>query len=174
MPELKLVTLTIDEKEITVPGGTLVIEAAKKLGIEIPRYCYHPKLAPVGSCRVCLVEVEGMPKLQTSCTLVVQNGMIVKTDTPRVNKRRKGVIEFLLANHPLDCPVCDQGGECTLQDFSLKFGPAVSRFIEQKRTFEKYDIGPLVEREMNRCILCRRCTRFYEEYGGTTTLGEFG
>ncbi|MCL5674159.1 MAG: NADH-quinone oxidoreductase subunit NuoG [Candidatus Omnitrophica bacterium] len=167
------ITLTIDGREVTVQEGTMVIEAAKKLGIEIPYYCYHPLLKSVGCCRVCLVEVEGIPKLQTSCTLEVKNGMVVRTNTPLVQKRRKGVIGFLLANHPLDCPVCDQGGECDLQNFSHRYGPAVAKFKEHKRTFQKYYIGPLVEREMNRCILCKRCVRFYDEYGGETTLGEF-
>jgi NADH-quinone oxidoreductase chain G len=171
-----VVTLTIDGREITVPNETMVIEAAKKLGIEIPYFCYHPLLKSVGCCRACLVEVEGMPKLQTSCTLPVRNGMVVKTNTPLVQKRRKGVIAFLLANHPLDCPVCDQGGECDLQNFSHRYGSAVSglkEFKDQKRTFQKYYIGPFVEREMNRCILCKRCIRFYDEYAGETTLGEF-
>lgn len=167
-------TLTIDGKEITVDQGTSVINAAEQAGIYIPRYCYHPGLTIAGSCRMCLVEVEGMPKLQISCHLEAQDGMKVRTDTDRVKKARQGMLEFLLSNHPLDCPVCDQSGECDLQNFYMEYGLYQSRFLENKRMGKKATpIGPHVMLDQERCILCTRCVRFTEEITGTCELGLF-
>src|SRR5579883_2201257 len=136
------VTLTIDGRSVTVPQGTVVWKAAQLAGIEIPIYCYHPKMPPLGACRMCFVEIEPMqPPVakppQTACTTEVREGMVVHTDTPLVQKARKGTLEFLLINHPLDCPICDKGGECDLQDFTLRYGPGASRFDLEKRHFQK-------------------------------------
>jgi NADH-quinone oxidoreductase subunit G len=163
------VTLTIDGKEVTVPAGTLVIRAAEQLGIEIPRFCDHPLLEPVGACRQCYVELEGQRKLFTSCTTPVAAGMAVRTQFTSEAAREAQVanLEFLLLNHPLDCPVCDRGGECPLQDQALAFGPGESRFREAKRTFEKpIALSPLVGLDRERCVLCARCTRFCDEISG--------
>lgn len=157
-----LVKLTIDGKEVEVPQGTLLIEAARKLGIEIPFFCYHQKLEPDGNCRMCLVSIEKMPKLQVSCSMPVAEGMSVQTNTPVVEEARKTVLDFLLANHPLDCPVCDEGGRCPLQDYSHKY-TAYGRFDEEKRRYEKSYFSPLIEKEMNRCIQCMRCVRYCDE-----------
>jgi len=157
----ELVNLTIDGRPVSVPKGTLVWAAAQKLDIEVPIYCYHPKMEPLGACRMCFVEVEKMPKLATACTTVVSEGMVVRTDTPKVKKAREGTLEFLLINHPLDCPICDKGGECDLQDFTLRHGPGKSRFDLEKRHFRKpipVSDGILLDRE--RCISCQRCVRF--------------
>jgi formate dehydrogenase alpha subunit len=176
-----MVSLTIDEKKVTVEEGTTILKAAEKLGIEIPTFCFHDKLELVGACRMCLVEVEKMPKLQVACATVVSEGMVVKTNTPEVKRARKGVLEFLLINHPLDCPTCDKGGECDLQNFVFKYGSDKSRFVEEKRRFvvdpkSKFDdlsIGPQIIRNMNRCILCRKCVRFIYEIAGENDLGTF-
>lgn len=159
------VTLTIDGRSITVPKGTLVVEAARKLGIEIPVYCYHPKLDPVGACRVCAVEVPGQRRpIMTACTTEAAEGMTVLTQSPNALKAREGVLEFLLINHPLDCPVCDRGGECDLQDFTLRYGPGRSRFVELKRHYPKsLRIGRDVVLDRERCIMCQRCVRFCDE-----------
>lgn len=164
-------TLIIDGKEISVQPGATIMEAAKLLGVAIPHFCYHPKLSTSGNCRMCLVEVEKMPKPVVSCAMPVNDGMVVKTDSEMVQKARKGVMEFLLINHPLDCPVCDQGGECSLQDLAMKYGPDRSRYHEQKRNFPNYDLGPLIETEMNRCIHCTRCMRFSTEIAGVEEMG---
>ncbi len=164
-----LVTLTIDGKEITVPKGTLIIRAAEKLGIEIPRFCDHPFLDPVGACRQCYVEVEGQRKLFTSCTTEVAPGMAVRTQNASEEAHRAQVanLEFLLLNHPLDCPICDRGGECPLQDQAMAFGPGESRYIEAKRTYVKpLELSPLVALDRERCVLCARCTRFCDEISG--------
>ena len=156
-----LVNLTIDGQPVSVPAGTLVWAAAQKLGIEIPIYCYHPKMEPLGACRMCFVAVEKMPKLTTACTTVVQEGMVVHTDTPQVKKARQGTLEFLLINHPLDCPVCDKGGECDLQDFTLRHGPGGSRFDLNKRHFIKpIPVSDNILLDRERCIACQRCVRF--------------
>ncbi|GIV00471.1 MAG: NADH-quinone oxidoreductase subunit G [Actinomycetota bacterium] len=163
------VTITIDGRRIAVPAGTLVIRAAERLGIEIPRFCDHPFLAPAGACRQCYVEIEGQPKLATSCTTPVAPGMVVRTQaTSEVVRRAQAAnLEFLLLNHPLDCPVCDRGGECPLQDQALAFGPGESRYLEPKRTFRKpVPLSPLVELDRERCVLCARCTRFCDEISG--------
>ncbi len=168
------IKLKFNDQEIEVEKGTLLIEAAKRAGIEIPHFCYHPKLKPDANCRMCLVEIEKMPKLQTSCSTPAAEGMIVSSISPRVKDAQFGVMEFLLGNHPLDCPECDQGGECQLQDFAHQYSPTTSRFTEEKRTFEKTYFGPLVEKEMNRCVSCLRCVRYCDEVIDSNALGSIG
>ncbi|MGI9057280.1 MAG: NADH-quinone oxidoreductase subunit NuoG [Ktedonobacteraceae bacterium] len=168
MPEEKkdeLIHLTIDDIPVAVPPGTLVWAAARQIGLEIPIYCYHPKMPPLGACRMCFVEIEKVPKPpQTACTTVVSEGMIVHTKTDKVLKARKGILEFLLISHPLDCPVCDKGGECDLQDFTLRHGPGGTRFNQYKRHFLKpIPVSDNVMLDRERCILCQRCTRFSSE-----------
>jgi len=165
-----LVTLTIDGKEVTVEPGTTVIRAAEKLGIFIPHYCFHPSLSIAGSCRLCLVEIEGAPKPMVSCVIPVTEGMVVHTDTPAVKRSREIVLEFLLLNHPLDCPVCDKAGECLLQDYSFEYGSGHSRFTEQKRVSPFKDLGPNIKLATTRCILCTRCVRFMREIAGDPQL----
>ncbi|MEA2551337.1 MAG: NADH-quinone oxidoreductase subunit, partial [Actinomycetota bacterium] len=164
-----MVTLTIDGKEVTVPKGTLIIRAAEQLGIEIPRFCDHPMLEPAGACRQCYVQIEGQPKLATSCTSTVAPGMIVRTQNTDdvVQEAQVANLEFLLLNHPLDCPICDRGGECPLQDQALAFGPGESRFTEAKRVWPKpLPLSPLESLDRERCVLCARCTRFCDEISG--------
>jgi NADH-quinone oxidoreductase subunit G len=164
-PEQRMVTLTIDGLEVTAPENSMLVDAAKHGDVEIPVFCYEPKLgAPVGACRMCLVEIEGIPKLQTGCSTPVKDGMVVHTQTDRVKQAQEAVVEFLLVNHPLDCPVCDKGGECPLQDISFGWGGGRSRFIEPKRHFQKpLALSPLVAIDRERCILCYRCVRFSQE-----------
>ena len=157
MPDL--VKLTIDGKPVEAPAGTLVINAARQAGIEIPAFCYYDGLALQAACRICVVEVEQAPKLMTACTLPVANGMVVRTETPQVAAARKGVLEFLLTNHPLDCPVCDKGGECELQDMVFRYGAGASRFVEEKIHEPEKQWSPVVYFDMPRCILCFRCVR---------------
>ncbi|MBF0582780.1 MAG: NADH-quinone oxidoreductase subunit NuoG [Magnetococcales bacterium] len=164
-------TLIVDGKEISVQPGATIMDAARLLGVYIPHFCYHPQLSIAGNCRMCLVEVEKMPKPVISCAMPVSDGMVVKTDSEMVRKARKAVMEFLLINHPLDCPVCDQGGECSLQDLAMKYGPDRSRYHEFKRHAHDYDLGPLVETEMSRCIHCTRCIRFSDEVAGVPEMG---
>ena len=166
--------LTIDGLEIEVEAGTTIIQAAEQLGIEIPRFCYHERLAIAGNCRMCLVEVEKMPKPVASCAMPVGEGMVVKTGTPGVKNAREGVMEFLLINHPLDCPVCDQGGECDLQDQAVAYGKDHSRCDEDKRAVQRKNFGPLIETFMTRCIQCTRCVRFANEIAGVPDLGAVG
>ncbi|MFV3127996.1 NADH-quinone oxidoreductase subunit NuoG [Niveispirillum sp. KHB5.9] len=163
--------LTIDGVEIEVAPGTSVLQACEQLGIEVPRFCYHERLSVPANCRMCLVEVERMPKPAASCALPVGEGMVVKTNTPNVHKARKGVMEFLLINHPLDCPICDQGGECDLQDQAVSYGYDRSRFEENKRTVSDKYMGPLIKTYMTRCIQCTRCIRFVDEIAGVPALG---
>ncbi len=164
-PERKEVTLNIDGREVTALEGEMLHDAARKGDVEIPVFCYEPKLgAPVGACRMCLVEIEGIPKLQTSCSTPVRDGMVVHTRTDQVKTAQNAVVEFLLVNHPLDCPVCDKGGECPLQDNTMGWGPGKSRVIDEKRHFEKpIELSPLVAIDRERCILCYRCVRFSQE-----------
>jgi NADH-quinone oxidoreductase subunit G len=164
-PEQRMVTLSIDGVEVSAPQNAMLVDAAKYGDVEIPVFCYEPKLgAPVGACRMCLVEVEGIPKLQTGCSTPVKDGMVVHTQTARVKQAQEAVVEFLLVNHPLDCPVCDKGGECPLQDISFGWGGGRSRFIEPKRHFQKpLALSPLVAIDRERCILCYRCVRFSQE-----------
>src|SRR5437016_2168915 len=168
MPEEKkdeLVHLTLDDIPVAVPPGTLVWAAAREAGIEVPIYCYHPKMPPLGACRMCFVEIEKMPKPpQTACTTAVSEGMIVHTKTEKVLKARRGTLEFLLINHPLDYPICDKGGECDLQDFTLRHGPGGTRFDLYKRHYPKpVPVSDRVMLDRERCILCQRCTRFSSE-----------
>jgi NADH-quinone oxidoreductase subunit G len=164
-PTQKAIQLTIDGRECRAPEGMMLVDAARANDIEIPYFCYEPKLGnPVGACRMCLVEIEGIPKLQTSCSTPVKDGMVVHTQTERVHHAQNAIVEFLLVNHPLDCPVCDKGGECPLQDITFGWGLGRSRFIEPKRHFEKpLALSPLIAIDRERCILCYRCVRFSQE-----------
>jgi NADH-quinone oxidoreductase subunit G len=164
-PEARTITFTIDGTEVQVPENTMLVDAAKHGDVEIPVFCYEPKLGqPVGACRMCLVEIEGIPKLQTGCSTPVKDGMVVYTQTDRVKTAQQSVVEFLLINHPLDCPVCDKGGECPLQDITFGWGGGISRFIEPKRHFVKpLELSPLIAIDRERCILCYRCVRFSQE-----------
>ena len=165
-PAPELVTVTIDERAVSVPKGTGLVEAAQAAGIEIPVFCYEPRLGPpVGACRMCLVEIEGMPKLQAGCTMTAQDGMVVRTarTSAQAAEGQNATLEFILVNHPLDCPVCDKGGECPLQDLTFRYGPGSTRMTFPKRTLEKpIPISPLIALDRERCILCYRCTRFSE------------
>jgi NADH-quinone oxidoreductase subunit G len=171
------VTLTIDGQPVTVAKGKTVLQAAIEAGISVPYYCFHPGLTVDGSCRVCIVKIEKMPKLQTSCSTTCTEGMVVSTRDPETTQARAGVLEFLLVNHPLDCPVCDKGGECPLQDFSYSFGPASSRMDFPRRVFDgegvkaDVDFGPTLMLNRNRCILCTRCVRFMKEIDGDAQIG---
>jgi len=166
--------LTIDGMEVMVDPGTSIIQAAEQLGIEIPRFCYHDKLSVPANCRMCLVEVEKSPKPVASCAMPCADDMKVHTNSPLAQKARKGVIEMLLINHPLDCPICDQGGECDLQDQTVAFGFDRSRYREEKRAVKDKDLGPLVKTVMTRCIHCTRCVRFGEEIAGVEEMGVIG
>ena len=166
-----LVNLTIDGRAIQAPPGTLVIDAAKHSGIEVPAFCYYEGLTLQAACRMCLVEVEKMPKLMTACTLPVAEGMVVRTETPQVAAARKSMLEFLLANHPLDCPVCDKGGECELQDMTFRYGAGESRFTEMKVHVDEKQWSPVVFFDNPRCILCYRCVRICSEGMGVGALG---
>ena len=169
MPKLK-----VNDIEVEVEDGLTVLQACEKAGAEIPRFCYHEKLSIAGNCRMCLVEMEKSPKPIASCAMPASEGMNIKTNTPFVEKARKGVMEFLLANHPLDCPVCDQGGECDLQDQSMFYGVDKSRFKENKRSVPEKYMGPLIKTQMTRCIHCTRCVRFATEVAGVSELGAIG
>ncbi len=163
--------LTIDGQEIEVPAGSTVLQACEAAGREIPVFCFHPRLQIAGNCRMCLVEMEKSPKPIASCAMPAADGMVIRTDTPQVHKARKGVLELLLINHPLDCPICDQGGECDLQDITLFYGPDSSRFAENKRPVPDKYLGPLISTHMTRCIHCTRCIRFLDEIAGVSELG---
>ena len=166
-------TVSFDGKAIEVPKNVNLIDAAKLAGVDIPHFCYHPRLSVVGQCRMCLVEIEGIPKIQAACTVPLKDGLSVKTTTEKVRSGRAATMEFLLINHPLDCPICDQAGECTLQDNSFGYGNQLSNFDETKRqypTFDRTMIGPHVVADMTRCIQCTRCIRFTQEIAGTSEL----
>jgi NADH-quinone oxidoreductase subunit G len=171
MAETPQIKFKLDDRELTVPPGTLVIEAARQQGIEVPSFCYYKGLALQAACRMCLVEVEKAPKLQTACTLVAVNGMVVHTDTPQVHEARKSMLEFLLANHPLDCPVCDKGGECELQDMTFRYGADHSRFVEEKLHVPEVKWSNIVYYDAPRCILCFRCVRVCDEGMDVKALG---
>lgn len=168
----------VDDKPVMVEPGTTVLQAAALVGVEIPRFCYHERLAVAGNCRMCLVEVEKSPKPVAACAMPVMKGWRIKTNSEMTKKAREGVMEFLLVNHPLDCPICDQGGECDLQDQSMAFGSDKSRFTDiqfsGKRAVEDKDVGPLIKTIMTRCIHCTRCIRFASEVAGVDDLGTTG
>ena len=169
-----MLKLKVNDIEVEVEEGLTVLQACEKAGAEIPRFCYHEKLSIAGNCRMCLVEMEKSPKPIASCAMPAADGMVIKTNTPKIEKSRKGVMEFLLANHPLDCPVCDQGGECDLQDQSMYYGIDKSRFKENKRAVPDKNMGPLIKTQMTRCIHCTRCVRFATEIAGVPELGAIG
>jgi NADH-quinone oxidoreductase subunit G len=161
IPQTELVTVTIDGVDVQVPKGTWLVEAAKLIHRDIPVYCYHEKLGPAGLCRICLVEIDGMPKLQIACNTPVADGMKVHTTNPRVDEGRRAILEFFLLNHPLDCPICDKGGECDLQDYAMAYGQGASRMVEAKMPKPKaVDLGPTIVLDEERCIVCQRCVRF--------------
>lgn len=166
--------ISIDGKEHIVEDGLTIIQACEEVGIQIPRFCYHEKLAIAGNCRMCLVEVEKAPKPVASCSIQVTEGMVIKTESQMVKRAREGVMEFLLINHPLDCPICDQGGECDLQDQAFKYGKCKSEYKEEKRAVSDKYMGPLIATNMTRCIHCTRCVRFLEDIAGTNELGAIG
>ena len=164
--------VTVDGQEIEVPAGTTVLQACELAGKEIPRFFYHERLSIAGNCRMCLVEVKpGPPKPQASCALPTAEGQEIRTDTSMVKTAREGVMEFLLINHPLDCPICDQGGECDLQDQAVAYGRGGSRYEENKRAVTEKYMGPLIKTIMTRCIHCTRCVRFSEEIAGVDEIG---
>jgi NADH-quinone oxidoreductase subunit G len=175
-----MVNLTINGIETEAPQGELIVETVKRLGLEIPIFCYHPRMKAVGMCRMCLVEtgfkqpdgsVRMMPKPQAGCTLPASDGLVVVTDSEQIHRDRKGVLEFLLINHPLDCPVCDRGGECPLQNNTMAYGPSTTRFIEMKRHLPKaFPLSQYVILDLERCIQCGRCVRFTEEVSGDADL----
>ena len=169
-----MLKLKVNDIDVEVEEGLTVLQACEKAGAEIPRFCYHEKLSIAGNCRMCLVEMEKSPKPIASCAMPATDGMVIKTNTPKIEKSRKGVMEFLLANHPLDCPVCDQGGECDLQDQSMFYGIDKSRFKENKRAVPDKNMGPLIKTQMTRCIHCTRCVRFATEVAGVPELGAIG
>ena len=169
-----IIKIEIDGIEFNAKKGSKIIEIADEVGIYIPRFCYHKNLSIAANCRMCLVEIEKAPKLFPACATPITDGMKVRTNTEKVIEAQKAVMEFLLINHPLDCPICDQGGECELQDLTVGYGCSSSRFIEKKRAFKDYDLGPLVSTDVTRCILCSRCVRFCEEIAGTEELGIIG
>ncbi|MCP4125499.1 MAG: NADH-quinone oxidoreductase subunit NuoG, partial [Gammaproteobacteria bacterium] len=174
MTEDSMVTIEVDGQELKAKAGAMLIDVADQAGIEIPRFCYHNKLSVSANCRMCLIEVEKVPKPIPACATSVMDGMKVYTKSPMALAAQKGTMEFLLINHPLDCPVCDQGGECELQDQSLAYGSDVTRFVEKKRLVPKKYIGPLVETNFNRCIHCTRCVRFSAEIAGMREMGSTG
>src|SRR3982750_1396175 len=164
-PDVRFITFSLDGREVRAPEGAMLADAAKYGDVEIPVFCYEPKLGqPVGACRMCLVEVQGIPKLQPACSTAVKGGMSVVTTSDKVKSAQNAIVEFLLINHPLDCPVCDKGGECPLQDITFGWGPGRSRYVEPKRHFKKpLELSPLVAIDRERCILCYRCVRFSQE-----------
>ncbi|MDI9409752.1 MAG: 2Fe-2S iron-sulfur cluster-binding protein, partial [Candidatus Pacebacteria bacterium] len=166
--------LTVNGIEVEVPLGATVMQACEAAGAEIPRFCYHERLSIAGNCRMCLVEQEKAPKPIASCAMPAGDGMVIHTDTPMVKKARRGVMEFLLINHPLDCPICDQGGECDLQDQAMGYGYDRSRFAENKRSVKDKNLGPIIKTYMNRCIHCTRCVRFASEVAGVPEMGATG
>jgi NADH dehydrogenase/NADH:ubiquinone oxidoreductase subunit G len=165
-----MITLTINEKEITLENPMTVLEAARQADIKIPTLCYHEALKPYGGCRLCVVEVERMPRLQTSCTLMAADGMVVTTESEEISKTRRGILEFLLINHPLDCPYCDKAGECELQDLVNKYGPTVGRYKEEKRKVPESHRDQILARNMERCIVCTRCVRMCGDVQGASAI----
>ncbi|PWT94571.1 MAG: NADH-quinone oxidoreductase, partial [Blastocatellia bacterium] len=162
----ELVNITIDGKSFQVPKGARLIDVCRDNGFDIPSFCYYSDLALQASCRMCLVRIEKMPKLQTSCTLTCTDGMIVTTQSEEIEKAQRGMNEFLLANHPLDCPVCDRGGECELQEMTFDWGGLEERFTENKNYYPEKYLSPMIANDQQRCILCKRCTRVCDEWMG--------
>jgi len=169
-----MLEITINNKLYKFDKIITVLQACEQVSINIPRFCYHEKLSVAGSCRMCLVEIEKSPKPVASCAMPIANGMAIFTDTPLVKKAQEAVLELMLINHPLDCPICDQGGECDLQDITLNYGSDRSRFFEPKRSVEDKECGPIVKTIMTRCIHCTRCVRFLTELVGQDSLGSIG
>src|SRR3954466_4041170 len=169
-----MIEIEIDGKPIEVEQGSMIIEAADNAGIYVPHFCYHKKLSIAANCRMCLVEVEKAPKPLPACATPVTAGMIVRSNSDKAVKAQKSVMEFLLINHPLDCPICDQGGECQLQDLAVGYGPSASRYQEEKRVVVNKNLGPLIATDMTRCIHCTRCVRFGQEVAGIMELGMAG
>ena len=169
-----MVKLSINNKIVEVDNGITILQACEEVGVEIPRFCYHEKLSIAGNCRMCLVEMENSAKPVASCAMPVADGMKIFTNSKKVENARKGVMEFLLINHPLDCPICDQGGECDLQDQAMAYGQGISRFVENKRAVKDKNLGPLIKTHMTRCIHCTRCVRFSEEIAGNEQFGAIG
>lgn len=170
----KMIELCINNKKYTFEKNITVFQACEQAQISIPRFCYHEKLSVAGNCRMCLVEIEKSPKPVASCAMPIAQGMVIFTDTPLVKKAREAVLEFLLINHPLDCPICDQGGECDLQDITLNFGSDRTRFYDLKHGVEDKECGPIIKTIMTRCIHCTRCIRFLTEVVGIETFGALG
>src|ERR1700722_14424651 len=168
------IEIEIDGKKLQAKPDAMVIQVADEAGIYIPRFCYHKKLSVAANCRMCLVEVEKSPKPLPACATPVTDGMKVYTQSPKAIAAQKAVMEFLLINHPLDCPICDQGGECELQDVALGFGRDISRLVERKRVVKDKNLGPLVSSDMTRCIHCTRCVRFGEDIAGIQEMGATG
>ena len=167
-----MIEIELDGKKIEVVEGSTIIHAADQAGTYIPHFCYHKKLSIAASCRMCLVDVEKMPKPMPACATTVAQGMVIRTRSEKAVKAQKSVMEFLLINHPLDCPICDQGGECQLQDLAVGYGGSASRYEEEKRVVAVKDVGPLISmQEMSRCIQCTRCVRFGQEVAGVMELG---
>src|SRR6476469_11046585 len=171
MSSLQPILVYVDNKPVYVPKNSTVINACDKVDVEIPRFCYHDLLEIAGNCRICLVEIEKSPKPQASCGLPVLDQIRIYTNTPLVKKAREGVLEFLLLNHPLDCPICDQGGECDLQNQAIKYGNTRSRFYNFKRGVEDKGLGPIIKTVITRCIHCTRCVRFAWDIAGVEDLG---
>ncbi|MFL6648074.1 MAG: 2Fe-2S iron-sulfur cluster-binding protein, partial [Sulfurifustaceae bacterium] len=169
-----MIEIELDGQKVEVTEGSMIMHAADKAGTYIPHFCYHKKLSIAANCRMCLVDVEKMPKPAPACATPVMEGMKVYTRTRRALDAQRNVMEFLLVNHPLDCPICDQGGECELQDLAMGFGRDISRFTERKRVVKDKDLGPLVSTDMTRCIHCTRCVRFGQEVAGVMELGMAG
>src|SRR6187431_735767 len=169
-----MIEIDLDGKKVDIVEGSMIMHAADKAGTYIPHFCYHKKLSIAANCRMCLVDVEKMPKPMPACATPVTQGMIVRTKSERAVKAQKSVMEFLLVNHPLDCPICDQGGECQLQDLAVGYGSGASRYQEEKRVVTNKNLGPLIATDMTRCILCTRCVRFGQEVAGVMELGMIG
>jgi NADH dehydrogenase/NADH:ubiquinone oxidoreductase subunit G len=169
-----MIEITINNKKYSFEKNITVLQACEQANITVPRFCYHEKLSVAGSCRMCLVELEKSPKPIASCAMPIAPNMVIYTDTPLVKKAQESVLELLLINHPLDCPICDQGGECDLQDITLNYGSDRSRFFEKKRGVEDKECGPIIKTIMTRCIHCTRCIRFLNELAGLESLGSLG
>ena len=160
MPEIEYINFIIDGRQGRAPKGTLIITAAERMGIYIPRFCHHDKLVPYAGCRMCLVEIEKMPKLMASCSVPVAEGMVISTTSERVKKNQRAILEFILINHPTDCPICDKGGECPLQDQYYEYSASLSRCTEDKIFNPHAPVNSTIEQDFNRCVLCKRCVRF--------------